>query len=212
MLYKKSSRQRSPNFLHNQPSKQQSIRLGLARRLHETLAQDLVAIGYQLDGLIGDEKLNADNRHELRQIRLQVMELAQNFREEIYLLRKSNREELVDELQQLLAEFERDLDLDFPELLEPAEELLLEAIREIARNAAKHSKGRHFFIRHEMSDTGIVLLIGDDGTGGIALKAGSFGLLAIDEILRQLSDNFHCTSDENGTRFSISIDRQYLKS
>lgn len=197
--------------MHNQLNNQQNIRLGLARRLHETLAQDLVAIGYQLDGVIGDEKLNAENRYELRQIRLQVMRLAQNFREEIYLLRQSNRADLSAELRQILSAFNNTIDLNYPELLEPGEDLLLEAIREIARNAAKHSKGNHFFIRYEISESGINFLIGDNGTGGISLKSGSFGLLAIDEILRQISSQFECTSDKDGTRFTIFIDRKHLK-
>lgn len=200
MLFHKSSQQRSPNFLPN--------RLGLARRLHETLAQDLAAIGYQLDAVIADEKLPNSLRTELRQIRLQVMQSTHNFREEIYKLRNIDRGALQEEISALLSEFQLKIDLSFPLLNDEAEALLAEAVREIARNTFKHSVGKNFYLHFKDIQGDTLLEIGDDGTGRLSLKNGSLGLLGLDEVLRQITDDYTCFADENGTHYKILIRRE----
>ncbi|MFZ9342421.1 MAG: hypothetical protein ACO24P_02310, partial [Candidatus Nanopelagicaceae bacterium] len=57
----------------SKPETQEStLRLDLARRLHETLAQDLAVIGYQLDEIIGDANLGKKHRIALRKIRFSI--------------------------------------------------------------------------------------------------------------------------------------------
>ena len=47
-----------------------SERSRLARELHDGLAQELSAIGYQLDSLIGDELIIHSARQNLRKVNL----------------------------------------------------------------------------------------------------------------------------------------------
>lgn len=224
MLCRKSSRQRSLNFLRNSKSqtttskevdlearkKYQETRLGLARRLHETLAQDLVAIGYRLDAVIAEDELSNSNRAELRQIRLMVMESARNFREEIYKLRKTDRLALHSNVLDMLSHLEVSLDLNFPLLRDPSEDLLLEAIMEMARNTQKHAKASRFYLKFNLHPDFLTLEIGDDGSGKLAINSKGFGLRGVDEALRDANINYSCRADKNGTHYTLKIARDYL--
>lgn len=219
MWFKKSSRQRSPTSLLSSTNSKvdltakqqyQAARLGLARRLHETLAQDLAAIGYQLDAVIAEESLTAEVRADLRNIRIKVMESAQNFRTEIYKLRKTDRLALHSNLIELLAGISLSIDLSFPLLDDQAEELLIEAVLEIAQNTRKHAAAKNFYLNYQMTDSGVDINVGDNGRGNLQLKAGSFGLLGIDEVLRQITEDYSCSSDDKGTHYRIFIDRKHF--
>ena len=65
---------------------QSSTRVELARDLHDSLAQDLVAIGYQIDLLIND--LPARYRANAREIREAVTAATKSVRRELFSLRE----------------------------------------------------------------------------------------------------------------------------
>ena len=73
----------------NEKDNQNKERLRISRDLHDGLAQEIAAIGYQLDALIGRNDLTHEPRQHLRRIRGQVSELSLRARTEIYQLRKS---------------------------------------------------------------------------------------------------------------------------
>ena len=69
-----------------------SDRSRLARELHDGLAQELAAIGYKLDSVIGKENLEQSARSDLRKLRSTITALIEQVRNEIYELRhNSNR-------------------------------------------------------------------------------------------------------------------------
>ncbi len=183
-------------------------RLGLARRLHETLAQSLAVIGYDLDALIGDSDLSSSHRSALRSIRLHVINMTKNFRDEIYRTRRFSREELEAEIRAILGSIHADLSLTYPRLTEERENLLNEALIEIARNTRKHSSAQYFYLKYELMDSGFLILIGDDGVGEMLFKSGNFGLRSIDEVLKIISRDYQCTSDEEGTHFRIFFSQE----
>ncbi len=195
---------RDANFhdLHRSQT-EQFDRLSLARRLHETLAQSLAVIGYDLDALIGDDELKPSQRAELRSIRLQVMSVTKSFRDEIYRARRLSRSELSGEIRSILEPINSTIDLTYPRLSDEHENLLNEVIIEIARNTRKHSSASSFYLNYEFTDSGFLLFIGDDGLGSIALKRDSFGLLGMNEVLKVISRDYQCRSDETGTHFRI---------
>ena len=68
------------------PEKEDSrreLRLELARRLHDGAAQQMVALGYKLDEVIGAPDLSPSNRKLIREARLDLIELAQGLRDEL---------------------------------------------------------------------------------------------------------------------------------
>ena len=183
-------------------------RLSLARRLHETLAQDLAVIGYDLDALIGEEALDPSHRAQLRSIRLRIMGVTQRFRDEIYRTRQKSRSDVDREIRSMLSSLKIDIDMSYPELSEESESLLNEVLLEIARNTMKHSSATAFYLKYELTTSGFILLIGDDGVGDVNLKnkantKENFGLRGIDELLKIIADEYVCSSDRTGTQFQI---------
>jgi signal transduction histidine kinase len=185
-------------------------RLGLARRLHETLAQDLAAIGYRLDAVIA-EPINIELRAEIREIRMEVMRVAQGFRDEIYQTRLHTRNDVAAFIAQNLHELRFTGDFNYPVLHKNVEAKLNEVLIEIARNTLKHSRATRFYLRHEITDRFLILEVGDDGIGMVKLQSNGFGLIGIDELLKQFTAEYLCTANETGTHFRIIIDRKHLE-
>ena len=84
-----------------------SERTRLARELHDGLAQELAAFGYQLDQVIGDENLGNSNRSTLRELRLSLSSVINQVRDEIYELRsnksKAFHQQLSEQIEVLLS-------------------------------------------------------------------------------------------------------------
>ena len=185
-------------------------RLGLARRLHETLAQDLAAIGYRLDAVI-TEPLSDELRAEIREIRMDLTRVAQGFRDEIYQVRVHTREHVAEFIAKNLHQLNFSGDFSYPALHRDIDSKLNEVLIEIARNTSKHAKARNFYLRYELTENSLILEIGDDGIGIMQVRSNGFGLIGIDELLKQITDDYLCTSDEKGVHFKINIDRKHLE-
>ena len=100
--------------------------------------------------------------------------------------------------------------MSYPELSEESESLLNEVLLEIARNTMKHSSATAFYLKYELTTSGFILLIGDDGVGDVNLKnkantKENFGLRGIDELLKIIADEYVCSSDRTGTQFQIAF-------
>ena len=185
-------------------------RLGLARRLHETLAQDLAVIGYRLDAVIA-EPLRDDLRSEIREIRMDLMRVAQGFRDEIYQARLHTRKHVAEFIAQNLHQLKFSGDFNYPALHRDIDLKLNEVLIEIARNTSKHAKARNFYLRYELTENSLILEIGDDGIGMMQVHGNGFGFIGIDELLKQITSEYFCKSDEKGVHFQIIIDRKHLE-
>ena len=207
MLSIKSSRPRSPNSLAKaKPGTQEStLRLDLARRLHETLAQDLAVIGYKLDVIIGEADLDKKHRIALRKIRFALSETTKSFRDQIYRLRLTSREQLMRQVVEILGEINLEADFTYPEFNQVVEERLSQVILELARNTARHSKATHFYLSFKQMEESIEFDIGDNGIGGVKPKDFRFGLASIDELLTQIPSSYSSTSTNSGSSFKFQI-------
>jgi signal transduction histidine kinase len=207
MLSIKSSRPRSPNSLAKaKPGTQEStLRLDLARRLHETLAQDLAVIGYKLDEIIGEADLDKKHRIALRKIRFALSETTKSFRDQIYRLRLTSREQLMRQVVEILGEINLEADFTYPEFNQVVEEGLSQVILELARNTARHSKATHFYLSFKQMEESIEFDIGDNGIGGVKPKDFRFGLASMDELLTQISSSYSSFSTSSGSSFKFQI-------
>ena len=188
------------------PDHQEStLRLDLARRLHETLAQDLAVIGYKLDEIIGEADLDKNHRLALRKIRFALSETTKSFRDQIYRLRPTSREQLMRQVVEILGEIELEADFTYPEFNQVVEEGLSQVILEIARNTARHSKATHFYLSFRQMEESIEFDIGDNGIGGVKPKDFRFGLASIDELLTQISTSYSSSSTSDGSSFKFQI-------
>jgi signal transduction histidine kinase len=188
------------------PETQEStLRLDLARRLHETLAQDLAVIGYKLDEIIGEADLDKNHRLALRKIRFALSETTKSFRDQIYRLRLTSREQLMRQVVEILGEIELEADFTYPEFNQVDEEGLSQVILEIARNTARHSKATHFYLSFKQMEESIEFDIGDNGIGGVKPKDFRYGLASIDELLIQISTSYSSSSTSDGSSFKFQI-------
>ena len=182
-----------------------SERLDLARRLHDGLAQELTALGYAMDALIGDPSLALGHRSELRSLRLRLIDINANFRDEIYLLRHLNFASLKSALEEMFLVAELQIDLPKRELTAPVEDAIARALLEVGRNSAQHSGCSAFSIVSQEIDGFLEIIAADNGSGSISLRERSFGLASITEYLAKVDAAVEATSDQSGTRYMIRI-------
>ena len=186
-------------------NQESTLRLDLARRLHETLAQDLAVIGYQLDEIIGDANLGKKHRIALRKIRFSISQITKSFRDQIYQLKLTSRRQLNKQVVEILGEIKLEADFTYPEFNQVVEEGLSQVILEIARNTARHSKATHFYLSFRQMEESIEFDIGDNGIGGVKPKDFRFGLASIDELLTQISSSYSSFSTSSGSSFKFQI-------
>jgi len=139
-----------------------STRVQLARDLHDSLAQDLVAIGYKLDLLIA--KLPLRFRVEAREVRFLVSESTARVRRELFALRKRPLPET--EFISQIKEQAKPLSVEVIGDLYLLTDVQRRVVEELVRNAANHSKGRK--VKVEVCRDR--LRVSDDGQGLFGIK------------------------------------------
>ncbi len=161
---------------------QSSTRINLARDLHDSLAQDLVAIGYKLDLLIADLPFNY--RANVKEIRDLVTTATSQVRKELFALR-ATAEDPLDQINSSAIPLALDIQGDLSTL----DSRRLRIVNELVRNAASHSKGRN--IRLEITED--YLIVSDDGVG----------LFGVSELADQLGARLEISSSKEGTKVEI---------
>ena len=188
-------------------TEEENNRLELARRLHDGPAQKLIALGYRLDSLIGESGLAAKYRGELREIRLDLIELTEDLRDELYLISLRNLASLRVELPEILTDFEINLVLPTREEQPELENSLATLVLEIARNAAKHSTGKRFWVHIQSCVDLVRLQVGDNGSWKVSIKERSFGLRLINAQVQKLGGEIELRSGDFGNEYLIEIPR-----
>ena len=163
---------------------QSSTRTELARDLHDSLAQELVAIGFSLDLLIAD--LPNKYRNRARNIRFQITEATQLVRKELFSLRQ-NESEYQSKLANQAAHLALNVSGDLSILSREAKRV----VDELIRNAAMHSKGRNI----ELSISDEVIVVSDDGQG----------LFGVGELVESLGGKMNVFTGANGTKVEIRM-------
>jgi len=167
-------------------------RLRLARNLHDTVAQSMIALGFDLDHLIGSENLPSKSRSDLRALRVKLSEIIDQLRDEIYRLREldlSSDQDLEKFLQSNLSasvDFEESsligIHQRFGEKISDFGYLLLELLR----NCIKHKLVDYFQI--SLSPKGILIRFEKSTLDREAQVSGfGLGLTGIQERLTMLN-------------------------
>ena len=163
---------------------QSSTRVELARDLHDSLAQDLVAIGFQLDLLINE--LPARYRADARVIRETVTTATKSVRRELFALR-----EITGDYQAELVKHAAPLHLQINGEFSKLNPSVQRVIAELVRNASQHSKGHN--LKVEISEH--LISVSDDGQG----------MHGISELVENLGGHMNVTTSKSGTRVEISL-------
>ena len=173
-------------------------RLELARDLHDGVAQDLVALGYELDLLLAATNSQASVRKGIRSLRFQVDQL---------------REPSVESVQERLANMATQIcgsrlaRLEIAEFdIDPALGLEITAIAiELMRNSIRHSRGSEIEIELSQVENHTYLEVRDNGEGGATLESSRLGLIGIKERTEELGGVFTCLSTSSGTQVAVTL-------
>ena len=184
-------------------------RIGLARDLHDGIAQDLVALGYELDLLLGASESTVESRREIRVLRFKVDDLISKVRREMYELRDPQVTTFQDALSKLIQDICGELQItqaisNFS--IPDSHQLPLKAIAtELLRNAKFHSGASHIEVLLKGVENRTYLVVSDNGAGGAPLETsrlgrlGRLGLVGVKERVEQLHGELEIISSENGT-------------
>ena len=189
-----------------------SARIELARDLHDGIAQDLVALGYELDLLLGATESTVESRREIRSLRFKVDGLISKVRREMYALRDLKVISFQDELKELIAEICGDLEVTqtISQFSIPSSyQSELKAIAtELLRNAKAHSGASHIEVLLKGVENRTYLEVSDNGVGGAQVNTsglGRLGLVGVKERVEQLHGQMQIISSENGTCIKVVL-------
>jgi len=174
----------------------------LARELHDGLAQELAAIGYSLDSVIGQESLANKPRTQLRSLRSNISALIEQVRNEIYELRnETNRtfsESIRSQCESLLIGTNISFEIQGDtEISKDINYEILRGLRELILNSIEHSNCTNIEIK--LSDN--LITYSDDGTFKSPINNMNFGLSG----LRERVENFGGELIQNNSLFQIKL-------
>jgi len=180
-------------------------RLELARRLHDGPAQELIALGYKLDEVIGAPDLPPLHRKAIRDARLDLISLTRNLRDELYLLERITLDEAVIEVRAILEKIEVIAEIDGRDINAHIENVLAKILLEIARNCARHAKANKFWVINSRDEGKDIFKIGNDGGKGISIKSRSLGLKLIAEQANQVGAVIELKTDKKVFEYTIAL-------
>jgi signal transduction histidine kinase len=187
-------------------------RIELARDLHDGIAQDLVALGYELDLLLGATESTVQSRREIRALRFKIDDLIAKVRREMYALRDPEVTTFQEALSELVEEICGDLQVTqtISQISIPnSYQSELKAIAtELLRNAKVHSRASHIEVLLKGVENRTYLEVSDNGVGGAQVntsRLGRLGLVGVKERVEQLHGQLEIISTENGTRIKVVL-------
>ncbi|MEI7549929.1 MAG: histidine kinase [Actinomycetes bacterium] len=141
-------------------------RARVAREIHDGIAQQIAALGYELDSLSTHPGVNPSARVETRRIRTELSETLVNLRERMH--------HLADDPVNLRSEIESLFEhLEIPTHLDIHEEQLPDGtgwqvraiVQEAVRNIAQHSHATEVWCQYSASPQSVQIIIEDNGVG-----------------------------------------------
>ena len=183
----------------------QSPRVEIAQEIHDGIAQDLVALGYELDLVLAAPLTPAVIRNDVRTIRFRVSELIEKVRGEIYDLRShaefnSSLREIARTISPSIA-----ISIEEIELSDADRQLLLRVIPELLRNAHHHSGASQIHLQLLSGEDGVMVQVSDNGHGGAIPTSGRYGLLGSIERVKDHCASIEIDSRKEGTTITITL-------
>ena len=173
----------------------------VARKLHDGLAQDLVALGYRLDQSLGRAELPLETRVELRTLRFEVTALIEKVRREILDLRlpaSSMHETAIEICGDRLGIFRCSAELTSNQI---------SVITELLRNSIAHSGASLINLMASQDKEFTIIEVSDNGNGRVEMKANHFGLLGVREAVAQEGGEISFIDQAPGLLVRITLPR-----
>ena len=183
----------------------QSPRVEIAQEIHDGIAQDLVALGYQLDLVLAAPLTPAVIRNDVRTIRFRVSELIEKVRDEIYDLRSQAK--FHNQLLEVVTSISPAIEIsgELQALSDDEEQLLIRVIPELLRNAHLHSGASQIQLTLNSGEDGVMVKISDNGHGGAKPTTGRYGILGCIERVENHGASIDIDSRKDGTTITITL-------
>lgn len=161
----------------------------IARELHDTVIQDVIALGMEISAEVDRERDPVRQARDLDRIG-RLEEVTRTVRRAVFHLRsESRRGSLAREVAAVVADAERVLghapSITFSGSLErlgpDLAEDLLGVLREALSNVARHSRAAQSSVTVRVADDEVVLVVEDDGVGTGASGPAGYGLHSMRE-------------------------------
>jgi PAS domain S-box-containing protein len=181
----------------------------IARDLHDTVIQDVIAVGMQITA---DVDVESDPRRQVRDLEkvAQLEAAARNLRRAVFELRAAvRRTSTAAEVTELVSEASKVLG-HFPVLTiaGPVDDLpphlvddLIASLREALSNIARHARASTSSVSVTVDPTSVTLVVEDDGVGAEHSTGGSYGVGNLHERARRHGGHTHISGRPGeGTR------------
>lgn len=181
------------------------MRIAIAQEIHDGIAQDLIALGYQIDLVLAQPETPSLVRHEMRTIRHNLSDLIVKVRNEILNLRKGF--DFWVEIQRLADQISPLIHINTGDsVVEPQDqELLLLVVAELLRNATHHSGATQIHLTFTQDNNQTMVVISDNGSGGAIIAQDRYGLLGCVERVQSHGGKIDIETGVKGTTVAITL-------
>jgi signal transduction histidine kinase len=195
-------------------------RLSFARDLHDSVMQLLAGTSYRLEGIRKSAAVGRDIAHEVDALQHELSIEQRELRSLIKQLRegaqRAQSKGMCETLRELLDRLARQWCVRCelvrcPEALKLPPQLehdVCQLVREGVANAVRHGKATHVSISADAGETGLSLIVADDGTGFVVQQESGGAAekpWSLNERVRELGGSLSLYSGVNGSRITISI-------
>ena len=185
-----------------------SERIAVARALHDGLAQDLVALRFRTEFLADSPAIGIAESRELRKMAVEISQLTEKVRRELFNLREPQPLDFLTALQSLIKGYQSEIDCElkssFNAIPHDLAELLLDITPELIRNTLNHAGASRIDITITQIENSLLFRFSDDGKGGAREGGLRYGLTGVRESVELCGGTFTII-DKGGTEICLNF-------
>jgi NarL family two-component system sensor histidine kinase LiaS len=185
-----------------------SERIEVARALHDGLAQDLVALRFRTEFLADSPAIGIAESRELRKLALEISQLTEKVRRELFNLRDRQPLDFLTALEALLNSYQSEINVElkssFEAISDDLGQLILDITPELIRNTLNHAGASRIDIAIAQMENSLQFTFSDDGKGGAHEGGLRYGLTGVRESVELCGGTFTLI-DKGGTEICLNF-------